>query len=133
MGVHCGGTWKRIKIVAALVRGGKRRYIDFMMFGRTNTMNTMSAITTPHWMTASTCMILLLCICVLAQMLGMPMTFFSLLASSGVFLESVSEDFSFPPTVPKPRTPSAWISYTESQSSPYLPLFVTSVFHPPQA
>jgi hypothetical protein len=83
-------------------------------------------------MMGSTCMLLFLCVCVLPQMLGMPITFFSLVASSDVFTESVSEDFSFPPTVPKPRTPSVGGSSTERQSSPYLRVFVTSVFHPPQ-
>lgn len=96
-------------------------------------MHILSAMTAQRWMTTSTCMILFLCVCVLTQMLGMPITLFSLVASSDVFLESVSEDFSFPTTVPKPRTSSAWILYTELQSSPYLPVFVTSVFHPPQA
>lgn len=86
-----------------------------------------------HRMIGSTWLVLFLCACVLAQMLGMPITFFSLVASSDAFTESVSEDFSFPPAVPKPRTSSAWSSHIERQSLPYLRVFVTSVFHPPQA
>lgn len=49
-----------------------------------------------HRMIGSTWLVLFLCACVLAQMLGMPITFFSLVASSDAFTESVSEDFSFP-------------------------------------
>lgn len=86
-----------------------------------------------HRMMGSTCVILFLCVCVLAQMLGIPVTLFSLMASSDVFLESVSEDFSFPPTVPRPRAAHARSPHTDLQSSIYLPVFVTSVFHPPQA
>ncbi|MGE3976985.1 MAG: hypothetical protein AB7F94_05295 [Nitrospira sp.] len=87
-----------------------------------------------HRMMGSTCLVFLLCVCVLAQMLGMPISFFSLVASSdAVLMESASEDFSFPPTMPKPRTSSAWNTNMERQSSPYFHVFVTSVFHPPQA
>jgi hypothetical protein len=87
-----------------------------------------------HRMMGSACVILFLCVCVLAQMLGMPVTLFSLMASSSdVFLESVSEDFSFPPTVPRPRAAHARSLHTDVQASIYLPVFVTSVFHPPQA
>lgn len=83
---------------------------------------------------SSNYLVLFLCVCVLAQMLGMPITFFSLVASSDASLmESVSEDFSFPPTIPKPTTSSAWSSNLDRQSLPYVRVFVTSVFHPPQA
>ena len=121
---------KEFRSVRPIVHMEKPRYIQFVMLRRMNSMNT---ITATRWMTASTCVILFLCVCVLAQMLGMPITFFSLVSSADVFLESVSEDFSFPPTVPTPRTSNARISYSELQASPYLPVFVTSVFHPPQA
>ena len=97
-----------------------------MLFGRTNVMKIS------HRMMMSTCVILFLCVCVLAQMIGMPITFFSLVSSSDVFLESVSEDFSFPPTVPKPKASNTRSAHTELPPSPYFPIFVTSVFHPPQ-
>lgn len=106
---------------------GELRYIAYVMLRSSHTMKVA------HRMVASTCVVLFLCICVLAQMLGMPITLFSLIESTTVFTESVSEDFSFPVTEPKPRTSSVWSFYTERQSSPYLPVFVTSVFHPPQA
>jgi hypothetical protein len=65
-------------------------------------------------------------------MLGMPISLFSLIASSEVFTESVSEDFSFPVAVPKPKASSVGTFHNERQLSRHLPVFVTSVFHPPQ-
>ena len=108
----------------------KSRYIEFVM---PKNMKTMDAMKAARQMMGSTCVICFLCICVLAQMLGMPVTLFSLVASSDIFVESVSEDFSFPTTLPKPRAVHVRSPHTDFQSLPNLPVFVTSVFHPPQA
>lgn len=75
----------------------------------------------------------LLCVCVLAQMLGMPMTMFGLLTSSDMLVESVSEDFSLTPVVPQPGTLGSSHIHVIFQPSLHRPVFVTSVFHPPQA
>lgn len=79
------------------------------------------------------CVAAFLCICVLSLMLGVPISLSSLLISSDILTESVSEGFSVLPTVPKPGVPSAHRLSVEFQSSLHLPVFVTSVFHPPQA
>lgn len=107
----------------------KPRYSEFVMF---KVMKTMNATEPAHRAMGSTCVILFLCICVLAQMLGMPVTLFSLVTSSDVFLESVSEDFSFPPTVLNPRASNVRSPHAELLSSINLPVLITSVFHPPQ-
>ncbi|WHZ29606.1 MAG: hypothetical protein OJF51_004408 [Nitrospira sp.] len=73
-----------------------------------------------------------LCMCVLGQMLGMPVTLIGLLTSSDVLAESVSEDFSLTPVLPEPEMPGSSRIHAEVRPSFYLPVFVTSVFHPPQ-
>lgn len=73
-----------------------------------------------------------LCVCVLGQMLGMPVTLIGLLTSSDVLAESVSEDFSLTPVLPEPEMPGSSRIHAEVRPSFYLPVFVTSVFHPPQ-
>jgi len=79
------------------------------------------------------CVAVFLCICVLSLMLGTPISLSSLLISSDILTESVSEGFSVPPIVPEPGIPSAYRMPLEFQPSSHLPIFVTSVFHPPQA
>jgi len=74
----------------------------------------------------------LLCVCVLGQMLGMPVTLIGLLTSSDMLVEPVSEDFSLIPVLPEPGIAGSSRTHAEVQSSLYLPVFVTSVFHPPQ-
>ena len=73
-----------------------------------------------------------LCVCVLGQMLGMPVTLIGLLTSPDMLAESVSEDFSLTPVLPEPGIPGSSRIHAEVQRSFYLPVFVTSVFHPPQ-
>lgn len=74
----------------------------------------------------------LLCVCVLGQMLGMPVTLMGLLTSPDMLAESVSEDFSLTPVLPEPGILGSSRIHAEVQPSFYLPVFVTSVFHPPQ-
>lgn len=75
----------------------------------------------------------LLCVCVLAQVLGVPGTLIDLLTSSDTLVESVSEDASLAPAVTEPGALA--LTYTDIiiQLSLHLPILVTSVFHPPQA
>lgn len=77
-------------------------------------------------------MVLLLAGCILAQMLGAPITLSSLLVSSDLLSESVYEDFSLPSVVPEPGISVLSFSHAEFPSASYLPIFPTSVFHPPQ-
>lgn len=80
----------------------------------------------------STCMVLLLSGCLLAQMLGAPITLSSLLVSSDPLSESVYEDFSLLSVVSEPGISGPRFLHTEFQSASYLPILLTSVFHPPQ-
>lgn len=87
-------------------------------------------------MTSSTarlkvCAILLLCVCVLSQMFGSPITLVSLATSVDLLTDSVSEeDLGIHQTVPDLGTTSHLL-HIELQPSHYSPVFATSVFHPP--
>ncbi len=82
--------------------------------------------------TGEVILILLVCLCVVFQMLGVPVTLLDLLTSDAP-VESLSEDFSIPPSMPEPGTPNRSRFTVEGQSSRHFPFFMTSVFHPPQA
>ena len=74
----------------------------------------------------------LLCVCVLSQMLGTPVTLIGLLTSPDMLAESISEDFSLIPVLPELGISTSSRIQAEVQPLLYLPVFVTSVFHPPQ-
>ena len=77
-------------------------------------------------------LIVCLCICVMSQMLGTPLTLIGLLTSD-IPVESVSEDFSIPPISPEPESASRSGLHEKGEPVLHLSVFVTSVFHPPQA
>lgn len=79
---------------------------------------------------AAVILVFVICLCVISQMLGAPVTLLGVLISDAP-VESLSEDFSIPPIPPKPGTPSYSNSYTEVHSPVHLPIFSTAVFHPP--
>ncbi len=106
---------------------GNQAYDFFML--RTNPC----AIRIRYYRIRSICVAAFLCVCVLSLMLGTPISFASLLISAEILTESVSEGFSLPPIVPKPGVPGAYRIPVEFQPSLHLPVFVTSVFHPPQS
>lgn len=72
-----------------------------------------------------------LCVCVLSQMLGMPVTLGSLLSSDDMLSQPTSEDFSLLPTLPKLEARSSSRPRSEIQTPRYVPVFVKSLFHPP--
>jgi hypothetical protein len=76
------------------------------------------------------CIIALLCLCVVFQMLGVPVTLLALLASDSP-IESLSEDFSILPVILEPRTFNRIALYVEFQRLVYLPIFSTAIFRPP--
>ncbi|HMS83731.1 MAG TPA: hypothetical protein PKD12_08775 [Nitrospira sp.] len=77
-------------------------------------------------------LILFVCVCVLFQMLGAPVTLLGLLMSDAP-VESLSEDFSIPPIMPELGKPSRATVSVYTQLLRHLSVFSTSVFHPPQA
>lgn len=79
---------------------------------------------------AIACLVSLLCLCVVFQMLGVPVTLLALLASDSP-IESLSEDFSILPVILEPRTFNRIALYVEFQRLVYLPIFSTAIFRPP--
>lgn len=77
------------------------------------------------------CLVVLLCVCVLVQMLGLPVTLLSLLTTSDMLTESICEDPSVLPPVPELRPSSALRLCVDRHPIPSLPVLAISVFHPP--
>lgn len=85
----------------------------------------------PRRATGVVFLVLFVCVCVVLQMLGAPVTLLGLLTSDTPG-ESFSEDFSIPPISPEPGTPSRSRFLADLQPSLHVPIFSTAVFHPPQ-
>ncbi len=77
-------------------------------------------------------LVLFVCICVVSQMLGTPVTLIDVLTSE-LPAESVSEDFSIPPLTPEPALATQVRLYENADSLQHLPILANSVFHPPDA
>ncbi len=78
--------------------------------------------------------VVLLCLCVVTQMLGVPATLVDLLNSDVLTKsEPVSEDFSTPSPSPEPEWPRLSTFFRELCPVVHLPVLLTSVFHPPSA
>lgn len=82
--------------------------------------------------TATAVLVVFICLCVVFQMLGAPVTLLGLLTSDTP-VESLSEDFSIPPSTPEPGGPNRSRFAAESQTPGHFPVFSTAVFHPPQS
>ena len=98
-------------------------------------MNSMSRFSTRS-LASSSCgtgvviLVLFVCICVVSQMLGTPVTLIDVLTSE-LPGESVSEDFSIPPLTPEPSLAAQARLSEHVDSMQYLPILAISVFHPP--
>lgn len=78
------------------------------------------------------CVVVLLCVCIIAQMLGAPFTLLGLM-DSDVLTESepVSEDVTALSLSPEPERPRLFHLLADSSSVLHLPVLLTSVFRPP--
>ncbi len=98
-------------------------------------MNSMSrfsprALASSSGETGVVMLVLFVCICVVSQMLGTPVTLIDILTSE-LPGESVSEDFSVPPVTPEPELATQARLYESIDFLQHLPIFAISVFHPP--
>lgn len=75
--------------------------------------------------------ILFLCICVVLQMLGVPVTLLNPSLSSDILGTSVLEGFSVPPAPPHLNPFSAFVLVTQGHASVHMPLLASDLFHPP--
>jgi hypothetical protein len=78
------------------------------------------------------CVVVLLCVCVVAQMIGTPVTLLSLLDSDmRAESEPASEDPSALSPLPELGKPDLLRIRGEFRTIRHLPILITSVFHPP--
>lgn len=78
------------------------------------------------------CVVMLLCVCVVTQMLGIPTTLIGLLNSDMLTKsEPVSEDVSALSPSPEAEEPDLLSLFIESQPVRHFPVLLTSVFRPP--
>lgn len=77
-------------------------------------------------------LVVALCLCVLAQILGSPMTLNSLITAD-LSIESASEGYTIPTQATEHTSISTFPSIEETEPSPSgNRLLQTSIFHPPQ-
>jgi hypothetical protein len=94
----------------------------------------LSTFRSSCWTRGVACLIILLCICVVTQMLGVPVTLIGLLNADVLTKsEPVSEDFSALSTLILPERPGLLSMIAELYPFPQLPVLATSVFRPPSA
>jgi len=99
-------------------------------------MNQMShMVSRTSWCASGVaCLILLLCVCVVTQMLGVPATLIDLLNSDVLAKsEPVSEDCSALSPLTGLERPHLFRAIAEFHPVHHLPILITSVFHPPSA
>ena len=78
------------------------------------------------------CFMLLICVCVVTQMLGMPVTLLGVFDADRLMQsEPTSEDPSILVAALQPERPSFLRFFIESHAGLYLPVLPTSVFRPP--
>lgn len=86
----------------------------------------------PHSPWGLTCFAVFICICVVAQMLGMPVTLLDVLDLERLLTsEPGSEDPSVLAPMLEPERPGFLHFLTESRAGVHLPVLLTSVFRPP--
>lgn len=76
-------------------------------------------------------MVMLLCLCIVVQMLGVPMTLLSPGAAADAPAVSASEGFSIPSSLSQ-LTPSVdMVLATDAQPAAHVPVLASRLFHPP--
>lgn len=94
-------------------------------------MNRMALHSSSHRIGVG-CLVVLLCVCVVTQMLGYPSTLMDLLNSDVLTKsEPVSEDASAFSLSPEPERPRFFNFFVDYCSARHLPILLTAVFHPP--
>jgi hypothetical protein len=76
-------------------------------------------------------MVLLLSLCVLVQMLGVPVTLLNPMEAADTLADSVSEGFAVPSSRPQLTLSFGKISATDDQTSMHVPVLASAMFHPP--
>ncbi len=72
-----------------------------------------------------------LCLCVVVQMLGVPVTLLTPVETVDTLAESVSEGFSVPSSFLQPTPSVEVVSVTDAQSFAHVVVLASALFHPP--
>lgn len=76
-------------------------------------------------------MVMLLCLFVVVQMLGVPVTLLNPLEAADTLAASVLEGFSVPPSLPQLNPSAETDPVTDAQPSVHVPILASAPFHPP--
>jgi hypothetical protein len=76
-------------------------------------------------------LIMLLCLFVVVQMLGVPVTLLNPVEAADSLTVSVSEGFSIPSSIPQPTLAVNTDPVTDGQSSIHTPVLASTLFRPP--
>ncbi|WP_455371260.1 hypothetical protein [Petrachloros mirabilis] len=76
-------------------------------------------------------LVMLLCLCIVLQMLGVPTTLLSPVDAADALGASVLEGFSVLPALPQPELQIEICSVTDVHSSMHVPVLAFVHFHPP--
>jgi len=103
--------------------------VDFFMI-----QQARSRFRSSCWTRGVAYLIMVLCICVVTQMLGVPVTLIGLLNADVLTKsEPISEDFSTLSTLPEPGRLHLLSMVAELYLLPHFPVLATSIFCPPSA
>jgi hypothetical protein len=76
-------------------------------------------------------MVMLLCMCIMVQMLGVPVTLLNPGGAADTLAVSVSEGFSVPSSLPQLTPSGEMVPVTDAQPSVHVPVLASVLFHPP--
>ena len=74
---------------------------------------------------------MLLCVCVMMQMLGVPVTLLHPGVAADTLAVSASEGFSVPSSPPQPAPSVEMVPVTNTPPSVHVPVLTSALFHPP--
>ena len=76
-------------------------------------------------------MVILLCICIAVQMLGVPITLLNPEGAADTLTASTFEGFSVPSSIPQLEPSLETVPVTDAQPSIPVPVLASTLFHPP--
>lgn len=76
-------------------------------------------------------MVMVLCLCVMVQMLGVPVTLLNPVEAADTLAVSVSEGFSVPSSLPHLTPSFETVPVTDGQPFMHVPILASALFHPP--
>lgn len=75
--------------------------------------------------------VMLLCVCIMVQMLGVPVTLLNPGGAADTLAVSASEGFSVPSSLSQPTPSVEMVPVTDAPPSVHVPVLVSALFHPP--